>query len=240
VDARGSTARPTVEVVVLHEADAEAAETGGANRLLVCAVSDGEYYAPEPAMVSAVRRVSDSALWVSLRLSDGYTTTGGELTRLIGLAGDFLSVGASGVTLGFLTRELELDTEVFAALIDQVPGLAWRLDRCFDHVLDQRLAVRQLRGLPRLVGIYSSGAATGIDSGFDDLLSMASKDRELAAILTACGARAEHAPWLVRAGVRQFQLADDVRASRSWTRARVDAAQVRSWRLLVDDLADQR
>jgi copper homeostasis protein len=231
---------PVIEVVVTHASDAEQAELGGSNRLLACAVVDDELRAPEPGLVSAVRRVTDVPLWVVLRLRPGYTASGGEIPRLTGLAGEYLSVGAAGVTLGFLTRDLELDAEAISAVVDAVPGLAWRLDRCFDLVLDQRLALRQLRGQPNVAGVYSGGGATGSESGFEELATRAEGDPVFAELLTVCAAPVEQVPWLLRAGIRQYQLGAEVRSSRSWTRAFVDAARVRSWRTLLDDLARPR
>ena len=46
-------------------------------------------------MVSAVARESDLPVFTLLRLNDSWTTTGGELTRLVGLAEDYLSCGAA-------------------------------------------------------------------------------------------------------------------------------------------------
>jgi copper homeostasis protein len=55
----------------------------------------------------------------------------------------------------------------------------------------------------------------------------------------AAGAlRGEHVPWLVRSGVRQFQVGSSARPGGSWTKAHVDAGHVRSWRMLLDDSAD--
>jgi copper homeostasis protein len=235
-----AAAAPTIEVVVTHESDAEQAELGGSDRLLACAVVDDELRAPDPSVVSAIRRVSDGPLWVVLRPGTGPHASGGEVPRLIGLAGEFLSVGATGVTLGFLTRDLEVDTQAIAAVVDAVPGLSWRLDRCFDQVLDQRLALRQLRARSDVAGVYSGGGATGSESGFEELVTRAQDDPAFATLVTVCEMRPEQVPWLLRAGVRQFQLGSDVRTTRSWTRAFVDAARVRSWRTLLDDLVRPR
>ena len=57
----------------------------------------------EPALVSAVCKETDLPVRAMLRLNDTYTTTGGELTRLVGLGEDYLAVGAEGVSFGFLT-----------------------------------------------------------------------------------------------------------------------------------------
>ena len=52
------------------------------------------------------------------------------------------------------------------------------------------------------------------------------------------GLRGEHVPWLVRAGVGQFQVATSVRPGGTW-RSHVEAGHVRAWRMLLDDAADR-
>ena len=50
------------------------------------------------------------------------------------------------------------------------------------------------------------------------------------------GLQAEMVPWFMRAGVTRFHLGDQVRPGGT-DKADVDAAHVRSWRLLVDGRA---
>ena len=71
-----------LEVAVAHERDVTGAVEGGADRLHV--VGAGEL-SPEITTVSAVCRDTDVPVFVLLRLNDTWTTTGGELTRLVGL-----------------------------------------------------------------------------------------------------------------------------------------------------------
>jgi copper homeostasis protein len=227
--------RRLIEVVALHQTAAENAQAGGADRVQVCTWIDDEPRSVEPAQVSAVVRAVDVPVRVTLRLSGGFTTQGGEFTRLVGLAGDYLAVGADGVSFGFLTAELDIDSEVCAALADDL-GAAWTFDRAFDHALDLRRAWRRVRELPGLDGVHSAGALLGIDTGVDDLLAVCSEHPDFAAtVIASGGVRPEHVPWLVRAGVTRVHLGASVRAGASWTKAHVDPGFVRSWRLLLDD-----
>ena len=95
-----------------------AREEGGADRLHLVAPGPRWRSSPEPAVVSAVCRETDLPVFVLLRLNDSWTTTGGELTRLVGLAEDYLGCGASGVSFGFLDADLEIDTEVCTHLAE--------------------------------------------------------------------------------------------------------------------------
>jgi copper homeostasis protein len=222
--------------VVVHPTDAEQAQAGGADRLHACAWSDGQARSIEPAALSAIVRAVDLPVRVTLRLSEGFSTQGGELTRLAGLVSDYLSLGVEGFVLGFLTSDLDVDVEVCSALVDAMSGAPWTFDRTFDSALDARRAWRQVRALPGLDSIHTAGAVLGMDSGFDDLIDLATADAGFAATAVAAGGvRAEHVPWLVRAGVSRVHLGASVRPGGSWTKAHTDAAFVRSWRLLIDD-----
>ncbi len=227
-----------LEVVALHVADAERAQEGGADRLHLCALRGDTAWSVEPAEVSAVVRATDLPVRVTLRLSDGFTTQGGEFTRLLGLMSDYLSLGVEGFVLGFLTPDLEVDVDVCGGLVDAMSGAPWTFDRAFDHALDARRAWRALAGAEGLDGIHTAGAVLGIESGLDDLLTMAQVSPEFAAVVIAAGgARPEHVPWLVRSGIRRLHLGASVRPGGSWSKTYVDPAFVRSWRLLLDSTA---
>lgn len=228
-----------MEVVALQAADAESAQEGGADRLHVAALADGEMRSLEPAAVSVIVRATDLPVRVTMRLSDGFTTQGGELTRLGGLVTDYLSLGVEGFVFGFLTRDLDVDVDVCAALVDSLAGAPWTFDRTFDHALDARRAWRRLRDLPGLDSIHTAGSVLGPATGIDELIALATADPEFAATAVAAGdLRTEDVPWLARAGVARLHLGASVRPGGSWLKAHVDAGFVRAWRLLLDRVAD--
>ena len=234
-----SADRPSIEVVVLHPNDAVSAQEGGADRLHVVRVVDDELRALDPAAVSAIVRGTDLPVRVSLRLSEGFSTQGGEFTRLAGLVTDYLSLGVEGFVFGFLTPDLDVDVDVCAELADRLAGAPWTFDRSFDHALDARVAWRHVRRLPGLDGIHTAGSVLGLSTGMDDLLDLATSDREFAAMAVAAGGlRAESVPWLVQSGITRIHLGASVRPGGSWDRSHVDAAFVRSWRLLLDSAFD--
>ncbi len=232
---------PLVEVVTLHPKDAERAQQGGAHRLHVAALSDFGLRSVEPAALRAILRATDLPVRVTLRLSEGFTTQGGEFARLRGLVADYLAVGVEGFVFGFLTPDLDVDVDTCAALAESLDGAPWTFDRAFDHALEARRAVRQLVGLPGLDGIHSAGAVLGMDSGLDDLLALAESSPQFAALaIAADGVRPEHVPWLARAGVRAVHLGAAVRPGESWSKSYVDPGFVRSWRLLLDSACSAR
>jgi copper homeostasis protein len=233
-------AGPLLEVVVLHPRDAEAATAGEADRLLVLASPELGGRSPEPPAVSAVLRETDLPVRVLLRLDDGLSTNRDELAHLVDLARDYLTLGAEGVSFGFLDRDLEIDRAACVALAHELPGTPWTFHRGFDATLDAARAWRQVRDLPGLDAVTSAGSTRGFAAGGDELLRRCTTDPQVAGLLLAAGGlTTEHVPWLVRAGVRQFGLGEEARPDGSWTKAYVAADYVRAWRLLLDD-AHQR
>jgi copper homeostasis protein len=227
--------QPSVEVVALHPADAENAEAGGADRLHVFRVVGDEMRCLEPGLVSAIVRVTDLPVRVTLRLSEGFSTQGGELARLVGLVTDYLAVGVEGFAFGFLNPDLDVDVEVCATLAQALAGAPWTFDRSFDVALDMRVAWRQVRQLPGLDRLHTAGSVVGLESGFDDVLTLAKTDPGFAATAVAAGRlNPELVPWLVRAGITRLHLGAVVRPGESWQKAHVDPGFVRSWRMLLD------
>lgn len=230
---------PLLEVAVLHPRDVPGADEGGADRLFCFDRRTPDGTSPEPAIVSSICKESELPVRVLLRLNDSLTTTGGELTRLVGLAESYLNVGADGVVFGFLDSDLLVDVEVCGYLADQLAGVPWTFSRVIDDSLETDRAWRQVVALPGLDAVHSAGSPQGLSVGFDDLVDRAAADPDLAALVMAGGGlRAEHVPWFVRAGVRQFHVATTARPGGSWDKAYVDAGHVRAWRMLLDDASD--
>lgn len=227
--------RALLEVIALHPADAEAAQEGGADRLEVGASMEFGGLCPSVSVVSQVRRATDLPLRVTLRLDDSYTTSGGDLARLSGLAQSYLAAGADGFVLGFLTPDNSVDTGATTALAESFTGTPWTFHRAIDAVLDAGPAWRALRGLPGLDCVLTAGAVRGVGSGLEELCRRSSADPAQAAVTMAGGGlRAEHVPWLIRSGIHRFHVGSSVRPDRSWTKAYVDPGFVRSWRTLLD------
>ncbi len=229
---------PLLEVAVLQPRDVPGADEGGADRVFCLDRRVAGGTSPEPGLVSSICKETDLPVRVLLRLNDSHTTTGGELTRLVGLAESYLTVGAKGVVFGFLDTDLLVDAEVCSHLAEALPGVPWTFSRAFDDCLESDLAWRQVLGLPGLDAVHSAGSPQGLGVGFDDLVDRAAADPAVASLVMAGGGLAgEHVPWLLRAGVRQFSVASSVRPGGSWDKAYVDPGHVRAWRMLLDDSA---
>ncbi|MFS3129391.1 copper homeostasis protein CutC [Nocardioides sp. Bht2] len=223
---------PLLEVEVRQVRDVAGAVEGGADRLLLTTESG---LSPDLKQALGVIREASIPVRVALRLNESRTTTGGEFTRLCGLVGEYLALGAEGVMFGFLDAELGVDVEVCGGIAEANPGVPWTFNDAIDDCLETERAWRALRTLPGLDAVLASGSPRGLGVGYDELLAFAEGDRSAAAmLLPGRGLVAEQVPWLVRAGVGQFHLGPQSRPSGSY-RAYVDAGHVRSWRLLLDN-----
>ncbi len=228
-----------LEVAVLHARDVAGCVAGGADRLTLSVAGDDADLSPEPALAASVIRSSDLPVRVMLRLGESFTTTGGEFVRLIGLAEEYVALGAEGVVLGFLDADLEVDVRACRALLAAVPGTPWSFHRAIDDTLDPVRSWGRVVDLPGVTAVRSGGSPQGLAQGYEDLLALARRSPEVARLLMpAGGLAAEHVPWFVRAGVHQVHLGTQVRPGASY-RSYVDAGYVRSWRRLLDDAVDR-
>ena len=167
-------AQALLEVLVRHPGDVAGADEGGADRLHL--VGDGDL-SPEPALVSAVCRETELPVHVRLRLNDTWTTNGGELARLVGLAEDFLRCGATGLSFGFLDPDLRIDAEVTTHVATRIgqatAGVPWVFHRGFDDALEPERAWATVLELPGLVGVQSAGSQGTAVGGRQEAASLA-------------------------------------------------------------------
>ncbi|HIT76544.1 MAG TPA: copper homeostasis protein CutC [Candidatus Avipropionibacterium avicola] len=224
--------RPLLEVIVLHDNDAQRAEGGGADRLELVGSMDHGGLSPEPATVEKTCAATDLPVRVMVRLRDGYGTDGGEVTRLVGLARSYEDAGAAGLVFGYLNAHSEIDLSVMTELV-RATDLPWTFHRAVDACLDQDKAWQLL---PQLGcdQVLTAGSARGVEEGLDDLLARARSDERIAAMIVAGGGlQTDHVPWLLRAGVRSFHVGSRVRPTSSY-KAYVDDELVGMWRSLLD------
>jgi copper homeostasis protein len=225
-----------LEVAVLHARDVPGCVEGGADRLSLAV--DGR--SPDLPTASAVIRACDLPVRVLLRLDESFAAGGAELHRMVGLAREYVALGAEGLCFGFLDADLGVDPEANRALAEALPGVPWTFHRAVDATLEPVRAWSAVVTLPGVTAVASGGSPLGLEHGYDDLLALADGSPAVARVLMAAGGlRPEHVPWLARAGVRQFQVEEQVRPGGS-PRAYVDAGLVRSWRLLLDDVVTRR
>ncbi|WP_327679837.1 copper homeostasis protein CutC [Kitasatospora sp. NBC_00458] len=225
--------RPIFEVIALTPQDAQAAESGGADRLELVTDMAADGLTPSAEDFAKIREAVELPLRVMLRIRDGFAP--GDLDELRARAAALRAEGAEEFVFGFLDAGGGVDLAATEAVADAVAGCRWTFHRAIDHSAD-RAAVRAAVGaLPGLDTFLTSGAAGGVDAGRDVLLSELARAGEpgfTQRILIGGGLRAEHLPGLRAAGFDAFHVGGAVRVE-GW-QSPVDAAKVAEWRALID------
>ena len=189
-----------LEVAVRHARDVPGCAEGGADRLSLQVGDDDAGSSPDLAAAASVIRSTDLPVRVVLRLGGSFTTNGGEMVRLVGLAEEYVGLGAEGVCFGFLDPDLEIDEETCATLAGSLPGVPWTFHRGFDAALDAGRSWRRVRRLPGLTAVCSGGSTAGLARGYDELIARAEADPEIARLLMPGGGLAARAGAVVRPG----------------------------------------
>ena len=221
-----------LEVITQTEADAEAAEQGGADRIEVVADVRAGGLSPDPRTVAGIRRATSLPMRVMLRAKSGFRTTAPELERLRRAAAEHAEAGADGFVFGFLTAAGAVDAAATTELADAVAPLPWTFHRAVDNAACPDAVWQAIRGMPGMDAVLSAGSARGVEAGMEALLRRAASDASL--LLVGGGLRRKHVAVLVAAGVDAFHVGAAVRRRGVAGPGAVDAALVRDWRALVD------
>lgn len=221
-----------LEVIAQTEADAEAAEEGGADRIEVVADVRAGGLSPDPRTVAGVRRATSLPMRVMLRAKTGFRTTTPELDRLRRAADEHAEAGADGFVFGFLAPAGAVDIVATTALADAVAPLPWTFHRAVDNAACPDDAWRAIRDLPGLDTVLTAGSARGVEVGIQALLRRAAAEASL--MLVGGGLRRKHVAVLAAAGVNAFHVGTAVRRRGIVGAGTVDPALVRDWRTLVD------
>ncbi|GAA3216069.1 copper homeostasis protein CutC [Actinocorallia longicatena] len=215
-----------LEVIALTVADAVAAERGGADRLEVVADMAADGLTPGIAEVAEIRAAVSLPIRAMLRANAGFATDARELDRLRAAAAALAEAGADGFVFGFVEGG-RVDLAATRALAEAVSPLPWTFHRAVDRAAG---GWDEVRGLPGLDQILTSGSTTTVRDGLATLLRRAEADAAL--ILAGGGLGAEDVPGLLAAGVTGFHVGGAVREGRSWD-APIDPGLVATWKSLT-------
>jgi copper homeostasis protein len=150
---------PILEVIACSVADAIAAQQGGAGRLEIVRDLDRGGLTPSIELVRTIKEAVNLPLRVMVRESDGYGTLGEmEVLELCEAAREFSRLAVDGLVMGFL-KGGRIDLELTARILSCVPGLKATFHHAFEDAVDQFEAVSELKKLPQVDRILSSGGS---------------------------------------------------------------------------------
>lgn len=148
-----------LEVIVCSVADAIEAQKGGATRLEVVRDLDCGGLTPSLELVRAIKEAVDVPLRVMVRESVGFGIADEmEIERLCASASELAKLGVDGLVTGFLNHgaiDLELTSRVLAC----APELKATFHHAFEDAADRLGSVSQLKTLPQVDRILSSGGS---------------------------------------------------------------------------------
>lgn len=148
---------PLLEVIACSVADAIEAERGGAHRLEVVRDLGQGGLTPSWQLVEEIKRAVDLPLRVMLRESTGFEVRGAdEIARLCDAAERFASLEVDGFVLGFL-KDREVDVELTQRVLACAPRVRATFHHAFEETENKARALDQLRRLPQLDRVLSSG-----------------------------------------------------------------------------------
>ena len=193
-----------LEVTVLDPRDVPGAEEGGADRLHLVAPGRRSALSPEPATSRRSAATPTLPVFVLLRLNDTWTTTGGELTRLVGLAEDYLGVrrqrASRSASSTPTSRSTPRSAPTWPRRCRTCPWTFGRADR--RHPRPAPLLAAAAR--PARAGRACAPPArrAGWRSGTTTCSRPPADPAVAALLMPGGGLLAEQVPWFVRAGVR--------------------------------------
>ena len=196
---------PLIEGCVDSYASCAAACRAGADRLELCANLSIGGTTPSSSLFQQVRRDYAVPVNVLIRPRFGdFLYSEPELEEMGEEIRRFRKRGASGVVIGALTPEGELDREALARLIDCAGGLPVTLHRAFDMTRDPLEALEEAVRLGFRT-ILTSGQARSAAEGTEALRQVFRQAAGRIDIMAGCGVNRENIVSLYeQTGIRMF------------------------------------
>lgn len=196
-----------LEICIDSVASAQAAATGGADRVELCAGLPEGGTTPSAGMIRSVRTAFPGGLMVIIR-PRGYDFLFSEVEMEIMLEDIQVArnLGADGVVIGCLTSDGRVDKERARRLIDAAGTLDITFHRAFDMTRDMGEALEDIIGLG-IKRILSSGGKPDVPAGVSQLASLVKQAAGRASIMPGGGVSKKNLGDLVRAtGVSEIHL----------------------------------
>ena len=196
---------PLIEGCVDSYASCAAACRAGADRLELCANLSIGGTTPSSSLFQQVQRDYAVPVNVLIRPRFGdFLYSEPELEEMGEEIRRFRKLGASGVVIGALTPEGELDREALARLIDCAGGLPVTLHRAFDMTRDPLEALEEAVRLGFRT-ILTSGQARSAAEGTEALRQVFRQAAGRIDIMAGCGVNRENIVSLYeQTGIRMF------------------------------------
>lgn len=157
------TSHPVLEVAANSVASAEAAQSGGAARVELCAALEIGGITPSEGVIALARDKLRIALYVLIRPRAGdFVYTHGEVDTMRRDVEACVRLGCDGVVIGALEPRGDIDKSICADLIEAAGPLGVTFHRAFDLSRDQRQALEDVTALGCERILTSGGAPDAV------------------------------------------------------------------------------
>lgn len=187
-----------IEVCVQDVAGCLAAEAGGADRIELCCALGLGGLTPSLGLLQAARAATSLEIVALLRPRAGdFLYDANERQCLLADLEGLVAAGASGIALGALQADGQLDRGFLGELVAAAGGAKLTCHRAFDHACDPLAALEVLRELG-FARVLSSGAAANAPAGAELLQELVQRAGDGLEVIAGAGVRAENVAELVR------------------------------------------
>ncbi|MBH5320885.1 copper homeostasis protein CutC [Paenibacillus sp. GSMTC-2017] len=147
-----------IEVIAIRTEDIVMAAAGGADRIeLVTSIAEGGL-TPSAGLIEAAVKASSLPVNVMVRPhSQSFCYSESDMSIMLRDIEIIRNAGATGIVVGALNAEGEVDTGQLERFIHAADGLDITFHRAFDEVRDQHVALRVLTQYPAISRILTSG-----------------------------------------------------------------------------------
>jgi copper homeostasis protein len=154
-----SGSKKLLEVIVTSAAEAREAEQGGADRLELVSDLELEGLTPPLSVVEEVLRGVSIPVRVMLRHNESFAVKDSdELRSLKKYAGELADMPVNGMVLGFV-NENRVDSQIMNQLLACCATKPATFHRAFESIGDEASGVADIKTLPRVDRILTSGGA---------------------------------------------------------------------------------
>jgi copper homeostasis protein len=146
------------------------AEALGADRLELCARLDLGGTTPDWQLVKEVLKQVQIPVKVMIRPRGGnFIYTEVEVAQMRASIARFLDLGVPGFVIGTLTPQHQIDLPLLTTLCEAMEGRPVTFHKAIDEVPDIEAAVGQLKAIPNLKYLLTSGGAPTAQAGLGQL-----------------------------------------------------------------------
>ncbi|MFS0873743.1 copper homeostasis protein CutC [Paenibacillus xylanilyticus] len=211
--------QPILEVIAMDAADARAAEQGGADRIeLVSAMSEGGLTPSLGVIEQVVSRVS-IPVYVMIRphsRSFRYSAEDiGAMARDVHVARE---LGASGIVIGALTEEGEVDLLSLQACTVEAQGLGVTFHRAIDASASLTRALKSISTVGSVERVLTSGGKRTAPEAMPELKQLQELGQEMeVTVMAGSGVTIDRIQTLVRqTGIAEIHMGSGVRHESSF------------------------